>query len=155
MEEQNGFQNKDLNSEKVKVYPIEHLKIIYGDEILKIIDSLEDLKVSSINYFTSEMKDIEKEYNIFHSEINNNININASKMVKYFKLEEALNGKGDKETMDMVLKINSDKISTIKSILSAHSKIIETIKENIICLKKFLNICQNFDTNSLHIFYEK
>ena len=155
MEEQIGFQNKDLNSEKVKVYPIEHLKIIYGDEIPKIIDSLEDLKVSSINYFTSEMKDIEKEYNIFHSEINNNININASKMVKYFKLEEALNGKGDKETMDMVLKINSDKISTIKSILSAHSKIIETIKENIICLKKFLNICQNFDKNCVHIFYEK
>jgi hypothetical protein len=155
MDNQKEIEKKDLKQEKIQNYPIEHLKIIYGDEIPKIIKSLEDLKTSSIDYFTSELQDIIKEYNIFYTEINNNININTTKMIKYFKLEEALKGQGDKETTEMVLKINNDKVSTIKNILTTHSKIIETIKENMLCLKKFLNLCQNFEKNSVHIFYEK
>ena len=155
MDNQKEIEKKDLEQEKIQNYPIEHLKIIYGDEIPKIIKSLEDLKTSSIDYFTSELQDIIKEYNIFYTEINNNININTTKMIKYFKLEEALKGQGDKETTEMVLKINNDKVSTIKNILTTHSKIIETIKENMLCLKKFLNLCQNFEKNSVHIFYEK
>ena len=155
MSSQNEIVEKDSNQEMIKIFPIEHLKIIYGDEIQKIIKSIEDLHSFSINYFISEICDIRNDYQIFYSELNNNINKNASKMVKYFKLEEVLNGKEDKEKRDMVLKINSDKITILKMILSTHSQIIETIKQNIKCLKTFLSICQTFDKNTIHQFYEK
>ena len=141
--------------EKVPNYSMEHLKIIYGDEIAKIMKNLDYLQFSSIDYFSSEAKEIEDEYNNFYTNINNNINITASKMIKYFKLEEALNGKEDKEKQEMVLKINNEKISTINEIIATHHNILETIKSDIKCLKKFLNICQSFEKNSVHNFYEK
>ena len=141
--------------EKVPKYSMEHLKIIYGDEIPKIMKNLDYLQFSSIDYFSSEAKEIEDDYNNFYTNINNNINITASKMIKYFKLEETLNGKEDKEKQEMVLKINNEKISTINEIIATHHNILETIKSDIKCLKKFLNICQSFEKNSVHNFYEK
>ena len=55
----------------------------------------------------------------------------------------------------MILKINKEKISIIKSIISTHDVIIDVIKQDFRFLKKFLNICQNFDKNNVDIFYEK
>ena len=152
MKAQNDLSQKE---EKVTNYSMEHLKIIYGKEIPKIMKNLDYLQLSSIDYFSSEAKEMENEYNNFYTNINNNINITASKMIKYFKLEEALNGKEDKEKQEMVLKINNEKITTINNIISTHQNILETIKSDIKCLKKFLKICENFDKNSVHNFYEK
>ena len=145
----------EINTEEVKNYPIEHLQVIYGDEIPKILKSLETLKASSIDYFTTELNKIKNEYENYYTELYKNININASKMIKYFKLEEVLNNGEDLEKKEMVLKINKEKISTIKSILATHDIIIEVIKQDLRVLKKFLNICQNIDKNSVHIFYQK
>lgn len=155
MDIQNEILQSNLNQEIINNCTLEQLKIIYGDDISKIFNSLDDLKESSINYFTSEMNELSKEYNIFYSEIYNNIYKNAGKMIKYFKLEEIVNDNEDKEKLEMVLKLNQEKTSTIKNIIATHSKIIETTKENIKFLQKYLNICQNFDKNEIYAFYEK
>ena len=143
------------NEEKVIKYSIEQLKVIYGDEFPKIMKSIDYLQLSSIDYFSSEVKEIEKEYNNFYTNINNNINIHASKITRIFKLKETLDEEEDKEKKELVLKINNEKVSIIKEIIFTHNQILETIKTNIICLKSFLNICQNFQKNTVHEFYEK
>ena len=155
MDSQNNGINKDSNPEKIETYSIENLKIIYGDEITKIIKSLDELQSSSIDYFSKELNNIKNDYNVFYKEINNNININATKMIKYFKLEDNLNCEDDNEKKKMILKLNNEKIVIIKQILFTHEHILDTIKQNILCLKKFLSLCQNFDKNTVHTFYEK
>ena len=146
---------KEIYSEEITNYPLEHLQLIYGDEIPKILKSLENLKISALDYFGTELDKIKNEYDNYYIEFNKNINRNASKMIKYFKLEEALNNEEDLEKKEMILKINKEKISIIKSIISAHDVIIDVIKQDFRFLKKFLNICQNFDKNNVDIFYEK
>ena len=145
----------DPNEVKIEKFSVDQLKIIYGDEIPKIINSIEDLHLSSKEYFKSELNSIENDYNNFYNEITNNINITASKMIKIFKLENSLNGKEDKEKKEMILKINNEKIATIIEILATHTQILDTIKQEMNCLKKFLKLCQNFDKNTVHIFYEQ
>ena len=81
------------NEEKIENFSIDQLKIIYGDEIPKIINSIEDLHLSSKDYFKFELNNIDNDYNNFYNELTNNINITASKMIKIFKLEDSLNGK--------------------------------------------------------------
>jgi hypothetical protein len=143
------------NEVKIEKFSVDQLKIIYGDEIPKIINSIEDLHLSSKEYFKSELNSIENDYNNFYNEITNNINITASKMIKIFKLENSLNGKEDKEKKEMILKINNEKVATIIEILATHTQILDTIKQEMNCLKKFLKLCQNFDKNTVHIFYEQ
>ena len=143
------------NEEKIENFSMDQLKIIYGDEIPKIINSIEDLHLSSKEYFKSELNSIENDYNNFYTEITNNINITASKMIKIFKIENSLNGKEDKEKKEMILKINNEKISTIIEIIATHAQILDTIKQEMNCLKKFLKICQNFEKNTVHAFYEQ
>ena len=155
MDSQNNGTNDDSNPEEIETYSTEYLKIIYGEEIPKIITSLEELQSSSIDYFSTEFNNIKNDYNAFYKEINNNINKNASKFIKSFKLEDSLNYEKDQEKIEMILKMNNDKIATIKQILFTHGHILETIKQNILCLKKFLSLCQNFDKNTVHTFYEK
>ena len=145
----------DPNEVKIEKFSVDQLKIIYGDEIPKIINSIEDLHLSSKEYFKSELNSIENDYNNFYNEITNNINITASKMIKIFKLENSLNGKEDKEKKEMILKINNEKVATIIEILATHTQILDTIKQEMNCLKKFLKLCQNFDKNTVHIFYEQ
>ena len=145
----------DPNEVKIEKFSVDQLKIIYGDEIPKIINSIEDLHLSSKEYFKTELNSIENDYNNFYNEITNNINITASKMIKIFKLENSLNGKEDKEKKEMILKINNEKIATIIEILATHTQILDTIKQEMNCLKKFLKLCQNFDKNTVHIFYEQ
>ena len=43
------------NEEKIENFSMDQLKIIYGDEIPKIINSIEDLHLSSKEYFKSEL----------------------------------------------------------------------------------------------------
>jgi len=155
MNSQNENKCIDSNPENIQSYPITQLKIIYGDDIQKVMNSLEEMHSSSINYFSSEISDIKNDYEVFYSEINKNININTSKLIKYFKLEDILNGVEDEEKMNIILKINEAKLSTIKSIISTHSAIIESLKQNMKSLKVFLSTCQTFDKNPIHIFYEK
>ena len=155
MNSQNKNKCIDSNPENIQSYPITQLKIIYGDDIQKVMNSLEEMHSSSINYFSSEISDIKNDYEVFYSEINKNININTSKLIKYFKLEDILNGVEDEEKMNIILKINEAKLSTIKSIISTHSAIIESLKQNMKSLKVFLSTCQTFDKNPIHIFYEK
>ena len=155
MNSQNENKCIDSNPENIQSYPITQLKIIYGDDIQKVMNSLEEMHSSSINYFSSEISDIKNDYEVFYSEINKNININTSKLIKYFKLEDILNGVEDEEKMNIILKINKEKLSTIKSIISTHSAIIESLKQNMKSLKVFLSTCQTFDKNPIHIFYEK
>ena len=143
------------NEEKIENFSMDQLKIIYGDEIPKIINSIEDLHLSSKEYFKSELNSIENDYNNFYTEITNNINITASKMIKIFKIENSLNGKEDKEKKEMILKINNEKIATIIEIIATHAQILDTIKQEMNCLKKFLKICQNFEKNTVHAFYEQ
>ena len=143
------------NGEKIENFSMDQLKIIYGDEIPKIINSIEDLHLSSKEYFKSELNSIENDYNNFYTEITNNINITASKMIKIFKIENSLNGKEDKEKKEMILKINNEKIATIIEIIATHAQILDTIKQEMNCLKKFLKICQNFEKNTVHAFYEQ
>ena len=143
------------NEEKIENFSMDQLKIIYGDEIPKIINSIEDLHLSSKEYFKSELNSIENDYNNFYTEITNNINITATKMIKIFKIENSLNGKEDKEKKEMILKINNEKIATIIEIISTHTQILDTIKQEMNCLKKFLKICQNFEKNTVHAFYEQ
>ena len=155
MNSQNENKCIDSNPENIQSYPITQLKIIYGDDIQKVMNSLEEMHSSSINYFSSEISNIKNDYEVFYSEINKNININTSKLIKYFKLEDILNGVEDEEKMNIILKINEAKLSTIKSIISTHSAIIESLKQNMKSLKVFLSTCQTFDKNPIHIFYEK
>ena len=155
MSSQNENEISDSNQENIKSYPMSQLRIIYGDDIQKVMNSLEELHSSSINYFSSEICDIKNDYETFYSEINKNINLNAFKLIKYFKLWDILNGAEDEEKMNIILKINEAKLSTIKSIVSTHTAIIESIKQNIKSLKAFLSICQTFDKNPIHIYYEK
>ena len=155
MSSQNENESSDSNQENIKSYPMSQLRIIYGDDIQKVMNSLEELHSSSINYFSSEISDIKNDYETFYSEINKNINLNAFKLIKYFKLWDILNGAEDEEKRNIILKINEIKLSTIKSIISTHSAIIESIKQNMKSLKAFLSICQTFDKNPIHIYYEK
>ena len=155
MSSQNENESSDSNQENIKSYPMSQLRIIYGDDIQKVMNSLEELHSSSINYFSSEISDIKNDYETFYSEINKNINLNAFKLIKYFKLWDILNGAEDEEKRNIILKINEAKLSTIKSIISTHTAIIESIKQNIKSLKAFLSICQTFDKNPIHIYYEK
>ena len=151
----NENEISDSNQENIKSYPMNQLRIIYGDDIQKVMNSLEEIHSSSINYFSSEISDIKNDYETFYSEINKNINLNAFKLIKYFKLWDILNGAEDEEKRNIILKINEIKLSTIKSIISTHSAIIESIKQNMKSLKAFLSICQTFDKNPIHIYYEK
>ena len=151
----NENEISDSNQENIKSYPMNQLRIIYGDDIQKVMNSLEEIHSSSINYFSSEICDIKNDYETFYSEINKNINLNAFKLIKYFKLWDILNGAEDEEKRNIILKINEIKLSTIKSIISTHSAIIESIKQNMKSLKIFLSICQTFDKNPIHIYYEK
>ena len=151
----NENEISDSNQENIKSYPMNQLRIIYGDDIQKVMNSLEEIHSSSINYFSSEISDIKDDYETFYSEINKNINLNAFKLIKYFKLWDILNGAEDEEKRNIILKINEIKLSTIKSIISTHSAIIESIKQNMKSLKAFLSICQTFDKNPIHIYYEK
>ena len=151
----NENEISDSNQENIKSYPMNQLRIIYGDDIQKVMNSLEEIHSSSINYFSSEISDIKNDYETFYSEINKNINLNAFKLIKYFKLWDILNGAEDEEKRNIILKINEIKLSTIKSIISTHSAIIESIKQNMKSLKIFLSICQTFDKNPIHIYYEK
>ena len=151
----NENEISDSNQENIKSYPMNQLRIIYGDDIQKVMNSLEEIHSSSINYFSSEICDIKNDYETFYSEINKNINLNAFKLIKYFKLWDILNGAEDEEKRNIILKINEIKLSTIKSIISTHSAIIESIKQNMKSLKAFLSICQTFDKNPIHIYYEK
>ena len=155
MSSQNENESSDSNQENIKSYPMSQLRIIYGDDIQKVMNSLEEIHSSSINYFSSEISDIKNDYETFYSEINKNINLNAFKLIKYFKLWDILNGAEDEEKRNIILKINEIKLSTIKSIISTHSAIIESIKQNMKSLKAFLSICQTFDKNPIHIYYEK
>ena len=155
MSSQNENEISDSNQENIKSYPMSQLRIIYGDDIQKVMNSLEELHSSSINYFSSEICEIKNDYETFYSEINKNINLNAFKLIKYFKLWDILNGAEDEEKRNIILKINEAKLSTIKSIISTHTAIIESIKQNIKSLKAFLSICQTFDKNPIHIYYEK
>ena len=155
MSSQNENESSDSNQENIKSYPMNQLRIIYGDDIQKVMNSLEEIHSSSINYFSSEICDIKNDYETFYSEINKNINLNAFKLIKYFKLWDILNGAEDEEKRNIILKINEIKLSTIKSIISTHSAIIESIKQNMKSLKIFLSICQTFDKNPIHIYYEK
>ena len=155
MSSQNENESSDSNQENIKSYPMSQLRIIYGDDIQKVMNSLEELHSSSINYFSSEICEIKNDYKTFYSEINKNINLNAFKLIKYFKLWDILNGAEDEEKRNIILKINEAKLSTIKSIISTHTAIIESIKQNIKSLKAFLSICQTFDKNPIHIYYEK
>ena len=155
MSSQNENESSDSNQENIKSYPMSQLRIIYGDDIQKVMNSLEEIHSSSINYFSSEISDIKNDYETFCSEINKNINLNAFKLIKYFKLWDILNGAEDEEKRNIILKINEIKLSTIKSIISTHSAIIESIKQNMKSLKAFLSICQTFDKNPIHIYYEK
>ena len=151
----NENEISDSNQENIKSYPMNQLRIIYGDDIQKVMNSLEEIHSSSINYFSLEISDIKNDYETFYSEINKNINLNAFKLIKYFKLWDILNGAEDEEKRNIILKINEIKLSTIKSIISTHSAIIESIKQNMKSLKAFLSICQTFDKNPIHIYYEK
>ena len=148
-------ESKDSDQENINSYPMNQLRIIYGDDIQKIMNTLDEMHSSSTNYFCSEISDIKNDYETFYSEINKNINMNAFKLIKYFKLEDILNGAEDEEKTNIILKINEVKLSTIKNIISTHSAIIETIKQNIKSLKAFLSICQTFEKNPIHVYYEK
>ena len=152
---QDENESSDSNQENIKSYPMNQLRIIYGDDIQKVMNSLEEIHSSSIDYFSSEISDIKNDYESFYSEINKNINLNAFKFIKYFKLWDILNGAEDEEKRSIILKINEAKLLIIKSIISTHSAIIENIKQTMKSLKTFLSICQNFEKNPVHIYYEK
>lgn len=140
--------------ENLKEYPIDQLKKIYGDEITQIFKSINKLKSTSIDFLQSEIKEISKDYDSFTVEINKNINLNAYKCIKLFKLENKSNADEEQEKLSLVLKINEEKMEAIKNILHSHEQIIDTIRENIICLKKFLNICHGLELNTMNEFYE-
>ena len=141
----------------IPYYSLKHLKVIYGNEIESILNSINEIKSSSIDYFNSELDEVKNNYDIFHYEIKNNINLLASKMIKSFKLEDNLFGEEDKEKKEMILKMTQEKLVIIKNIFFTHTQILETVKQDLYLLKKFLSLCKNFDKikSPINNFYEK
>ena len=136
---------------------LKHLKVIYGNKIESILNSINEIKSSSIDYFNSELDEVKNNYDIFHYEIKNNINLLASKMIKSFKLEDNLFGEEDKEKKEMILKMTQEKLVIIKNIFFTHTQILETVKQDLYLLKKFLSLCKDFDKikSPINNFYEK
>jgi hypothetical protein len=149
------MDSQDLNSENIQDISLNGLKTFYGEEIIKIMKTLEELPLAYSDYVHSEINELQNDYNNFYKEMKSNINKNVDKMIKAFKLDEDKTEQEYKERLDMIIKINGENIIILKNILNTHNQIFDTVKQNIKCLKKFLSLCSNFEKNTIHNFYEK
>ena len=118
---------------------------VFGDSIIKTINSLSQIHSNTKLYLDEISKTIDKKYTDFNQEINNHINATANKYIKAFELEESKENQNDNEKNIVIQENSKNYIKMFQKIISLHEQIFESIKENISILTNFLEISKILD----------
>ena len=151
--EEKKEENKEENKEEIKEeINKEILKNVYGNDYEQIIKSFKEMEDKTKNYFNNIIKELDKKYEEFNSNIHKQFLDNTNKYTNAFKLDDNVN----EEKSNLIHEYTKEYLDKTTKIIKMQEQILESIKETIKILINSLDISRTFDDKKpIQNFMEK